>query len=188
MTGFVTSFNWIVGILIVVAQAISVLLVLALVSKKKSPSLSRFIEFISKKGVWIAFLAALGASLGSLVYSEFIGYEPCKLCWIQRIFLFPQVIILGLALMRKESEARIYALTLSIIGGMVAVFHYIGGLGLNPLGLNCLAAGTAGSCSKNFVEMFGYINIPMMSFTVFLFIILVLALSIKAEKEKVRIA
>ena len=54
------------------------------------------------------------ATLGSLYFSEVRGYEPCTLCWYQRILMYPIVLISGVALFQKN--ARI-ALT-------TAVFSY----------------------------------------------------------------
>ena len=37
--------------------------------------------------------AALIATLGSLYFSEIKGYIPCTMCWYQRIFMYPIVLI-----------------------------------------------------------------------------------------------
>ena len=54
--------------------------------------------FFGRHGMLLAFLVAVASLVLSLFYSDYIGYEPCKLCWYQRIFIYPQVIILGMAL------------------------------------------------------------------------------------------
>ncbi|MEG0381222.1 MAG: disulfide bond formation protein B, partial [Kurthia sp.] len=38
--------------------------------------------------IWVV---ALMATLGSLYFSEIRGYEPCELCWYQRIIMYPIV-------------------------------------------------------------------------------------------------
>ena len=135
--------------------------------------------FFTEQGVLIAFSAVLIAVFGSLIYSEVLGYEPCKLCWIQRIFFYPQVVILGFALWgrHKGSLALIdSAFVLSILGGVVALYHYLLQLGLIPEGF-CVAVGSAVSCAKQFVLAFGYITIPMMSLSAFALIIFSLQLA-----------
>lgn len=48
--------------------------------------------------IWIVSVIA---TLGSLYFSEIRHYEPCKLCWIQRIFMYPIVIIVTIAFIQK---------------------------------------------------------------------------------------
>lgn len=126
-----------------------------------------FVKFFARNGILFAFLTALFATALSLYYSEIVGFLPCVLCWYQRIFLYPQVILLGLALHKKENHILDYALALAIAGGIIALYHtYIsyGGLSLFP----CSATGV--SCVRQYVFELGYISIPVMSLTSFLII------------------
>ena len=50
--------------------------------------------FVTRRRLEMALLIALGATLGSLFFSEIAGLVPCKLCWFQRIFMNPQAVIL----------------------------------------------------------------------------------------------
>src|SRR5258705_13166689 len=59
-------------------------------------------KFIGKYGLFFAFLISLVATLGSLFYSQIAGFTPCDLCWFQRIFMYPLVVLLGLALIKKD--------------------------------------------------------------------------------------
>ena len=112
----------------------------------------------------------------SLIYSDVIGYEPCKLCWIQRIFLYPQVIILGLALWKKTKDSSLYCLALSSVGAVIAGYHFYG-QSFNPNALpTCDTIGTA-SCAVRFFVEFGYITLPLMSLTAFLLIITLMLLN-----------
>ena len=134
----------------------------------------------------MAFLISFLATFTSLIYSDVIGYEPCKLCWFQRIFMYSQVILFGVAIFRRDTGIKIYGIVLSSIGAIVALFHYIGQIGWNPLNLECLAIGYSASCAKNFVLSLGYVTIPMMAFSAFVLIALLLLISMKktAETEK----
>lgn len=142
---------------------------------------SGFLEFCKKYTLHIGFIVSLGALAVSLFYSNIIGYPACTLCWWQRIFMYPQVIIFGIALVRKEKMVIDYALALSIIGALVALYHnYIslGGIDIFP----CAATAEAISCTQRFVSEFGYITIPLMSLTAFL-VIIVSAINYRVYKK-----
>lgn len=119
-------------------------------------------------------MVALVAMVGSLIYSEIIGYEPCKLCWLQRIFMYSQVILLGMALFKKDYKIISYSIVLSIIGAIIAGYHYLLQLGVAS-GLPCSAVGYSVSCSQRFVMQYGYITIPMMALSAFVLITLLLS-------------
>jgi len=131
---------------------------------------NRLILWISRNALVLSFVIALIGVLGSLTYSEIIGFDPCTLCWVQRIFLFPQVFILGLGLYRKDSASLDYSFLLSIVGALVAFYHWISqstGFSITE----CTAVG--GDCSKVFFMGFGYITIPLMSLTIFAYLIVI---------------
>ncbi|MEK7114916.1 MAG: disulfide oxidoreductase [Patescibacteria group bacterium] len=160
--------NQTLGILTIIAQIFSILLFIFFFTKKSLPN------FLKRNILLIAFAVVLIATLGSLTYSEIIGYEPCKLCWFQRIFMYPQVILLGMALIKKDYKIASYSIILSIIGAVIAGYHYLLQLGFAP-NLPCSAIGYSVSCSQKFVMQFGYITIPMMAFSAFVLIALLFA-------------
>lgn len=137
-------------------------------------------NWLEKWGVLIAFLIALFSTLASLFFSNVAGYPPCELCWFQRIFMYPLVFILGIALIRKERKLVIpYALVLSVIGLLIGLYQYFLQLAAMKniavdLLVPCSADLNAVSCSSFYDLAFGYITIPFMSFTAFLLIILFL--------------
>jgi disulfide bond formation protein DsbB len=145
-------------------------------SKDLSENLWNKVAKLAKKyGVLFAFLVATASMLGSLFYSEFAGWEPCKLCWFQRIFIYPQVIILAIALIKKfKTEFVYYSIVLSIIGALVAVYQYYLQR-FSESSAPCSAVDYSASCAKNFVLSLGYITIPMMSLTAYLLIIVFLS-------------
>lgn len=128
------------------------------------------INFFSRNGLIFAFFISLFATALSLFYSEIAGFEPCKLCWLQRIFMYPQVFILGLAWFKKEYKIVDYGIVLAIIGSLIAVYHnyiYYGGTSIFP----CDAFGLGVSCTRRYVFEFGFVTIPLMSLTSFLFVL-----------------
>ena len=64
-----------------------------------------FIKVIKKYALYIAFIQAWVATLGSLYFSEIKHLEPCVLCWYQRILMFPIAIILAVAIIRKDKKS-----------------------------------------------------------------------------------
>ncbi|EGA90693.1 BdbC [Planococcus donghaensis MPA1U2] len=72
-----------------------------------------------------AWFVSLIATLGSLYFSEIRGFIPCDLCWIQQIFMYPLVLVLGIATFRNDVKAAIYVLPLSLIGGTISILHYL---------------------------------------------------------------
>lgn len=124
--------------------------------------------FLEDNALILAFVVSLLATLGSLFYSEIAGYTPCKLCWYQRIFMYPQVIILGTALIRKARNIVYYVIPLSVIGGGISIYHYF--IQRAAYAASCSANGV--SCSSKYVFHFGYITIPIMALTAFGLIII----------------
>jgi disulfide bond formation protein DsbB len=119
-----------------------------------------------------AFLVTVGGVLISLLYSEVIGYPPCSLCWLQRVFLYPQPVILGIALWQRDRSAALYVLVLSVLGALVALYNYYIQMG-GVSGFACPTGGEVADCTRRYVFAYNYITIPMMSLTTFV----VLALS-----------
>ena len=82
--------------LVVVSQVLLVVLVIAVLTRAK------IINFLGNHAILAGLVVSLTAVIGSLFYSEIVGYTPCVLCWWQRVFLYPQVILFALALWKKD--------------------------------------------------------------------------------------
>ncbi|MDD4761481.1 MAG: disulfide bond formation protein B [Candidatus Pacebacteria bacterium] len=149
----------------IIGQILLAVLVLYFLIKKNQP------EIFKRNALWFSFFISLTAMLGSLFYSEIAGYEPCVLCWYQRILMYPQTFIIFLALIKKEGKKIAdYVITLSAIGSVIAAFNYY----LQAKGAGSFACSTVGysiDCSETFFMTFGYITIPLMALTAFLLII-----------------
>ena len=157
--------NVVLGFGAIILQIISVVSLFVLFF---GPKKNKFFNFIEKHFLVLGFLIAFFASLFSLVYSEVIKFPPCELCWFQRVFLFPQVFIFGVALWNNfrhqlsESKNVIrYSILLLLVGFIVSVYqnfvYYFGEKGSTP----CDATGV--SCYQHLVSEFGgYISIPML--------------------------
>jgi disulfide bond formation protein DsbB len=138
------------------------------------------VEFIGERAIFLSFLVALGATLGSLFYSNIAGFQPCELCWWQRIFLYPQTILLLVAFIKKDRLMRLHSIVLSSIGAIIALYHtflQFGGESILP----CSASGV--SCQHVYFVSYGYVTIPTMSLTVFVLILLFMFSPRPSDKE-----
>ena len=136
--------------------------------------------WISRNYLWLGFIVALVATSGSLFYSEVMGYTPCVLCWWQRIFMYSQVLLFGVALWAKDKSVARYSFFMSIIGGLISAYHYSSQVGFITSDLPCSAIGYSASCSTLFFVALGYITIPMMALTAFAMLI-IFALNSRAK-------
>jgi len=118
----------------------------------------------------LVWTVALLATSGSLFYSEFIGYIPCDLCWVQRVFMYPLVIIYGVALIKKNLSITIPGLILSVIGLPISIYHY----GLQKLPALQEVGGFCGNipCNLQYVNYFGFVTIPFLAGLAFLIIVI----------------
>ena len=122
--------------------------------------------------VFAAWLVAASATLGALFMSEVMGFAPCVLCWWQRIFMFPLVLILALGLFPLDPKVTRYALPLAAIGLLVAGFHVLLTMGIIPETLVPCRQGIP--CKTIQIEWFGFVTIPLLSFFAFLVLTLLL--------------
>jgi len=139
---------------------------------------------LSARAWWVllvGWLIALVSSLGSLVFSETLNFEPCVLCWHQRIAMFPLVVILAQGLYTQDRQCVKYALPLAFAGGLLALYHCLLYGGFIPKGMQPCGKGV--SCADQKLELAGFITIPLLSLVAFTLIILIL-LAIKKDLTK----
>ncbi|MDO8499407.1 MAG: disulfide oxidoreductase [bacterium] len=173
-----TIANFILSSFTLLGHAVIVALLFALLQSENKYSVC-LLKFFNQNALLFAFIVAILSTGGSLFYSDVLGYDPCKLCWLQRIFMYPQVILLGLAWWKKDRGVAFYSIPLAIIGGLIALYHYFSQLGWLPAA--CAVVGYSVSCSQKFVLQFGYITIPLMAVTAFVLMILFLAIGKKTD-------
>jgi len=130
--------------------------------------------------LWVAWLVALVSTSGSLIYSEVVGFIPCKLCWYQRIAMYPMVVILLVGALRREVAVKFYALPLSLVGLGISAWHYL--IQTFP-GIETGACDLANPCSSRWVNVFGFVSIPFMAGAGFLLISVLLAFYLGGTRE-----
>ena len=126
------------------------------------------------------WVVSLTATMGSLFFSEIRGYEPCELCWIQRIFMYPLVLILGVAYVQKNARIAVTTAIFSVIGGAISLYHY-GLQKVSFLSENAPACGRV-SCTGEYINIFGFITIPFLALTAFVIIAITSFMLLKDSK------
>lgn len=128
-----------------------------------------------------AWATSLIAMLGSLYFSEIMKYEPCELCWYQRILMYPMVIILGVAYVRKDSKMALYSMILSGIGTLVSLYHY----SIQKVSFLSDSAPACGRvpCTGEYINWMGFVTIPFLALTGFIIIFIMSLLVLKTLKE-----
>jgi disulfide bond formation protein DsbB len=126
---------------------------------------------LGRVGLAIAFLVSTTSMLGSLYFSEIANYEPCRLCWYQRIFMYPISIVLLVALIRRRRDVVPYVLTLALLGSVISVYHYL--VEWYPT-LESNVCSLDVPCTTVWFREFGFISLPQMALTGFVTVFTVL--------------
>lgn len=142
----------------------------------------KLIMRIGRFALPLALTISIVGIVTTLYYSEIAGFEPCKLCWFQRIFLYPQAVIILVALFRRTRDIGYHLIALSVVGVIIALYHYNLQWGGAPL-IPCSADLTL-ACSKRYFVEFGYITESMMALTAFLSLIALSLTRIVFEKNQ----
>jgi disulfide bond formation protein DsbB len=172
--------NHYLGVGTIALQAATVVLIIALLWRKHSRAAQKFVAAIGGNAIGLAFLLTL-ASLGlSLFYSEVLGFAPCGLCWLQRVFIYPQVFLFIVALIKGDEKIADYSIVLSIVGLVIALYQHSLQMGASPL-VPCATTLLAADCTKKTLFEFGYITFPLMAASVFAFLI-VLMIAMKKKR------
>ena len=164
-----------VGALVLLAcvTAVWVVRLVAIVSTRGRRLYDSIRLSVQGQGLRLAWFIAVIAMAGSLYYSEVAGFPPCEYCWYQRIAMYPLVVILGIAILRRDTGVRRYVLPLAIPGGLISMYHY--GVERFP-DLQVGECSAQIPCSQVWVWKFDLVSIAFMAFVCFSVIVTVLLL------------
>lgn len=132
--------------------------------------------------LFVSWATSIIAMFGSLYFSEIRQYEPCQLCWYQRILMYPFTLTLAIAIVKKDYRISLYSMALSAVGAVISLYHY----SLQKVPFMADNAYTCGRipCTGQYINWFGFITIPFLAMTAFI-IIFTLSLFIwKKNKEE----
>lgn len=122
--------------------------------------------------LFATWLLVCVTTLGSLFFSEVMDFPPCSLCWYQRIFMYPLVLVLMVGLFPFDAKVVRYALPLAIAGWLVALYHTLLYEGVIPESAAPCSQGV--SCAEVYIEIFGFLSIPVLSLLSFTAVTLLL--------------
>lgn len=155
------------GTLALVAMAAAVALAITLALPRGRAWLGATLGGNERHLIGWAWVVALLAMFGSLYFSDVLKLPPCLLCWYQRIAMYPLVLVLGVGLLRSDSNVWRFALPLPIVGAVISAYHVA--LQVQP-SLEVLACTTGVPCTARVVVVHGFVSIPVMASSAFLLI------------------
>ena len=132
---------------------------------------ARALSDVAARGALLVGAAlSWGAIAVSLYYSEVLGFEPCGLCWMIRVFSYPLAFLFTLAWWRGDEGIVDYAISLAVPGLLIALYqHYLQMGGTEVVG--CPATGGTADCAARFLFEFGHVTFPWLAVAYFLLII-----------------
>lgn len=158
----------IMGLFTLVSNIVFVVVLVAIIVH--ADSRKHLYNFVHKYVLELLFFWLLSAVIGSLIYTDVVGYFACDLCWWQRIFMYPQLVLVAVALYKKDRSIIDYLVPLSSLGALVALFQSFIQWGFSfGIAGGCVAVG--GECAKVYFTQYSYITIPVMSLSIFAYIL-----------------
>jgi len=128
----------------------------------------------------LCFLIASIATLGSLFFSEIMGFIPCSMCWYQRIFMYPLVLIFLINILYPDEQVFKYAIGLVIVGLLFSIYHNLLMFDIIPESIVPCVSGVP--CSTEYINWLGFITIPFLSLVSYLMLFILLVVGKKNEK------
>ena len=119
------AFELFSAILALATLAAGIITLAALVFEKSMSWADAWLTQVRASGLWIICMITTGAMVGSLYFSEKVGFAPCKLCWYQRIAMFSIAIISFVAALRNDKNIARYTIVLAPLGLIVSTYHYL---------------------------------------------------------------
>ena len=115
--------------------------------------------------LFVCWLIATIATLGSLFFSEVMHFPPCIMCWYQRICMYPLVVLFLMALFPLDTHIIKYALALVSIGLFFAIYQNLLYYKILPEAAQPCSQGV--SCTSDYINWFGFITIQLLSLIAF---------------------
>jgi disulfide bond formation protein DsbB len=111
------------------------------------------------------------ATLGSLYFSEVEHFVPCRLCWFQRVMMYPIALISLIALVRRDRSVHLYTVPLAVVGAAISLYHYLIEWGVLADSESCSLFGPA--CAEVWFRQFGFVTLAFMALCGFFAIVVI---------------
>ena len=166
------------ALLAFVAGGGAILIVIARILAFRVPAAATTGRAVVAMRAPLTFAVAAVATAGSLYFSESAGYVPCRLCWFQRIAMYPIALVALVALVRRDRGARWYILPMAVIGAVISGYHVLIEWGWLDDSEACALFGP--SCADVWFEAFGFVTLALMALAGFVSIIVLNTVSFDA--------
>lgn len=110
----------------------------------------------------------LASVLGSLFFSEVMGYAPCNLCWYQRLCVYPMLFIIMTGLYLKSKDTVLFLLPFSVAGLFISIYHNLIYYKLITIIVPCTESAP---CTQQQLNWLGFVTIPLLSLTTFIVLV-----------------
>jgi disulfide bond formation protein DsbB len=164
------------------AAALALAVIIGRLVRTSSTVVDEMMHVVDDAALWIAFLVAGIATAGSLYFSEVANYVPCRLCWFQRIAMYPLAVILLVAAIRRDRGVSWYVIPLAALGACVSIYHYL--VEWHPQ-LEGSACDPNNPCSLVWFREFGFVTLPLMALCGFVAIIVLVLPAPRRELDAV---
>jgi disulfide bond formation protein DsbB len=177
----VFAFQRFFSMLGVVALVGAVALVVARFTRNRLVPSASATELFGTYRLPLAWLVATVATGGSLYFSEVAHYVPCRMCWIQRGFMYPLVLVLAIAWFRKAVHWRRYIIVWAALGLCASTYHYL--LEWFPEKLETNVCDVKVPCSNFPFRLWHFSTLAFLAGCGFIFIISVLSLPLESRRS-----
>ena len=179
----VETFNFLFSFGAVLLQTVIIAMIAVYVLRARYAWCASVVVLVSRYAMLVGMYFAAVVVASSLFYSEVLGVLPCGLCWLQRVFLYPQAVLFAVAVWKRERVIASYSIVLSAFGAIIALYHQYLQMGGGAL-LPCPAVQLAADCAKQTFLEFGYVTLPLIGFTSCVFLIVLMLYAKKGDSGK----
>ena len=153
------------SVLALVTGAGAVLVVLARLLASRVPVAAEWGARVVALRLPLTLMVAGGSMIGSLYFSEVENYIPCRLCWFQRIAMYPIALVALVAVLRRDTAARFYLVPMAAVGAAISTYHYLIEWGVLNDSESCGVFGPA--CADIWFREFGFVTLAFMALAAF---------------------
>lgn len=138
-----------------------------------------FADIFGSKVYFLAWLVPTVAMFFSLYFSEYLGWSPCKLCWIQRGFIYSLAVLMLFNYFRPNTIIRYFGYALAGICPFVSAYH----VNVEIRGEETSFCSAAVSCATIWFKTLGFLTIPGMALTASVTVFVLLLMIGRYEKQ-----
>ncbi|MFI5047818.1 MAG: disulfide bond formation protein B [Acidimicrobiia bacterium] len=125
-------------------------------------------DALGTQALLVAWIVAFVTTVGSLYYSEHLGFVPCELCWYQRILMYPLTIVLGVGWLRRDTRSWMTAAPFVALGAPLSLYHWL--VERVPSFAESSSCSIVAPCTAPYFERWGFVTLAWMCLSSFLLV------------------